>query len=243
MLDKYDLERVKDQRFYSESQKGFVEIKGMSFNINGEEINLKDVSVLDTEIQEKLSNILQETKTKCRLEKRKVHAFNGKDVFLLGRNADKELVWLGEPSWDCGWYWGFGYIETYLNNRSPDRARDISSHSHFSGLVGKQEHYDFEKQCHRLGEYIHNVYASPELIETTFTCDEGWELSELFEQFYLLQGMAGFAHKEKPGCHITASPVDHGNMKEWHVQINQVMIPKITGKIMEMLSPAEEVKE
>jgi hypothetical protein len=68
------------------------------------------------------------------MNKRKSHAFN-KDIYLLGKNRYGELVWLESPTWDCGWYWGFGYVETYTNNKRPDLARDISSHSHFDGLV------------------------------------------------------------------------------------------------------------
>lgn len=55
----------------------------------------------------------------------------GKEVYLIGINEDGEKVFLEEPSWDCGWYWGFGYLETYTNNRQITRSRDIQSHSHF----------------------------------------------------------------------------------------------------------------
>jgi hypothetical protein len=68
------------------------------------------------------------------MNKKQSHAF-GKDIYLLGKTTDGELIWLEAPSWDCGWYWGFGYVETYTNNRRPDLAKDISSHSHFNGLV------------------------------------------------------------------------------------------------------------
>lgn len=238
MLDKYDLEKVKDQRFYSERVKGFVEIKGLSFIFNGKTINLKDVSIIDEEIQEILSDLLNETKTKCRLEKRISHAF-GKDVYLLGRNTEGELMWLEAPKWDCSWYWGFGYVETYIRNAEPSRARDIQSHSHFSGLVGHQLKWDNGTGVQTTGEYVHNVYDSPQLVETTFTSDEGWELSELFKEFYLLEDMAEYTHKQPAGCHLTTSPVtqDEEKMKEWHEYINKTMIPKITAEIMRMLKP------
>ena len=51
--------------------------------------------------------------------------------FLLGINHDGEYVWLEKESWDCGWYWGFGYLHTYSNNRCPERSRDLNSHFHF----------------------------------------------------------------------------------------------------------------
>jgi hypothetical protein len=174
------------------------------------------------------------------LEKTKSRAFR-KDVFLLGKDDEGIMYWLEAPSWDCDWYWGFGYVETYQRNYLPNHAKDIDSHQHIdSSFMGKQEFYDHEKGCFRQGEYIHNIYDSPRLVSTTFNKDEGWELSELFKQFYLLKEMADFCHREKPGCHVTTSPVDHGNLKDWYEKINQVMIPKITSEIIRILSGEKE---
>jgi len=178
---------------------------------------------------------------KCLLKKRKSRAF-GKDVFLLGENEEGQYLWLESPKWDCDWYWGFGYIEIYNRGRhiNPENATDTISHSHFSGLVGEQEKYDIEKRAFVKGEYIRNVYDSPELEKTVFDIETGWKLSELFRQFYLLREMSDFCHKEKPGCHIMDSPVDHGNMGDWYYKINNEMIPRITAEIIRILSP--EVK-
>jgi len=172
---------------------------------------------------------------KTTLAKKQSKAF-GKDVYLLGEDQDGTKYWLEAPHFDCGWYWGFGYVETYTNNRQPDLAKDIASHQHIDGLLGQQYTYNFEKQCHVVGNYIHNLYDNPLFAKTTFTKKEGWELSELFQQFYLLRKMADFAHKEKPGCNITNSPVDHGDMKDWYNKINNEMIPRITAAILEILS-------
>lgn len=69
----------------------------------------------------------------------------GKNVYLLGRDQEGNKRWLAAPSWDCGWYWGFGYIETYQQNWSPEKARDISEHTHFDSLFlnnPRQNGYD-----------------------------------------------------------------------------------------------------
>ncbi len=58
------------------------------------------------------------------MQKQMDHAFN-KDVYLLGKDSEGISYWLEAPSWDCGWYWGFGYVETYRSNRKPSTARDI----------------------------------------------------------------------------------------------------------------------
>ena len=172
------------------------------------------------------------------INKRKSHAF-GKDIYLLGQDSEGTNYWLEAPKWDCNWYWGFGYVETYTNNNNPSKSKDINSHSHISGLMGNQEKYDFEKRCFVNDDYVHNIYDNKILDKTTFTKDEGWKLSELFNQFYLLQKMAEFTHKELPGCNTTTSPVNHGDMKDWYNHINKMMIPKITDEILRIL---DEVK-
>ena len=170
------------------------------------------------------------------IAKKQSNAF-GKKVYLLGEDSEGIKYWLEEPSFDCGWwYWGFGYVETYTYNNRPDLSKDIASHQHVKGLMGKQETYNHEKQCFVLSEYIYNLYDNPLFQKVTFTEREGWELSELFEQFYLLREVCDFSHKEKPGCNITTSPVDHGNLKDWYDKINNEMIPRITTKILEILS-------
>ena len=84
-----------------------------------------------------------------KIEKKKTEAF-GKKTFLLGEDEEGVKYWLTAAKWDCGWYWGFGYIETYTNNKNPNNARDISSHSHWnSSIVGKKEYYDLDKKCWR----------------------------------------------------------------------------------------------
>lgn len=169
------------------------------------------------------------------LKKRVTTAF-GKTIYLLGQDSEGVNFWLESPKWDCNWYWGFGYVETYTNNNNPSIARDINSHQHInSSFVGSSEYYDREKGCSRKGEYIHNIYDSKELSKTTFTDKEGWKLSELFKQFYLLKEMASFTHKT-PSAGLTTSPVDHGDLSAMHEEINKVMIPKITAEICRILS-------
>ena len=176
-------------------------------------------------------------KIKTLISKQKNHAF-GKDIYLLG--ADKEGVnyWLEAPKWDCGWYWGFGYVETYTNNKHPETSRDIEGHSHIdSSFMGTQEVYNHEKGCFVKGEYIHNIFDSPTLETPTFTEKEGWQLSELFKEFYLLREFAEFSGKTLPGCHITSSPVNHGDLTAWCNKVNKEMIPLVTAKIIEILTP------
>jgi len=155
------------------------------------------------------------------LKKTKDHAFN-KDVYLLGKDADSVKYWLESPKWDCGWYWGFGYVETYKQNRQPSKALDISSHSHADGE-------------YKGTESDKNIFTGDFLTVKTFSEKEGWELRELMTEFYFLRESAQYWNSGN--CHISGTggmiPKDEALAKE----INSVIIPKITARIVEILSP------
>lgn len=114
--------------------------------------------------------------TQTQVKKKKSHAFR-KDIYLLGIDSEGQNVWIEAPSWDCGWYWGFGYVERYTNNRNPEKAKDITSHTHIDSEF-------------KTGDAI-NVNT---LARRTFTKNEGIELNRLFTEFYDLQKEAGAAH-------------------------------------------------
>ena len=190
------------------------------------------------------------------MDKRKSHAFK-KDIYLLGADSCGNKYWLEAPSWDCKWYWGFGYIETYTNSDNPSISNDIISHQHWCNhmqdlktepwLIGYQEvkhenmapwdsktedgkpYYFFHK------EYVHNPYDNLYLVEKTFNKEEGWELGELFAQFYFLQQAAemfkrGNAYVASTSINTWKDPV---KVKE----INEVLIPMVTKRILEILTP------
>lgn len=155
--------------------------------------------------------------------KEKRHAFS-KDIYLLGKDEQGQKYWLEAPTWDCGWYWGFGYVETYTNNTSPERSRDTSSHSHADNFMSK---------------YFTSWNGSkPILKHRTFTEKEGWEISELFEQFYLLRKMAEYYKDGKSHCADTAIEKDIylDRVKE----INELRLPKVMDRILEILTPKVE---
>jgi hypothetical protein len=74
-----------------------------------------------------------------------------------------EKLFITQHSWDCDWYWGFGYIGN----------KDL--HTHFdSTFLGGAEAYDVEK-----------VFETPVL-----TSKEWWLVRDLFVQAYALKGAA-----------------------------------------------------
>ena len=66
-----------------------------------------------------------------KIEKQTVKYLN-KTAYLLGERKDGEKVYLQAGSWDCGWYWGYGYLEIYNKPRT-----DIVEHYHFDSLLKK----------------------------------------------------------------------------------------------------------
>lgn len=174
------------------------------------------------------------------LKKRKSNAF-GKDIYLIGQDEQGINYWLEAPSWDCGWYWGFGYIETYTNNRYPERSRDINSHSHWSGLVGKQEKYNFEKSCWQLdSDYVHHVNESKQLKETVLTDHESWELSDVMKRFYTLREMADIL--EHGTGHLTSSGEHKTKNDEFKKWINEVELPELFKAVIKILDPEQQIK-
>jgi hypothetical protein len=174
--------------------------------------------------------------SKHQIAKQKDHAFK-KDLYLLGVDSEGIKYWLESPSWDCNWYWGFGYVETFQANKMPSKAKDINSHSHIdSSFLGQQYEYDYKTSQYKKLEYIHNLYDCPTFTRTTFSEKEGWTLSELFKSFYMLRGMAEMYHSG--GAHITTNPCAHLlNNKEQEDHINKVLIPAVTSEILKILTP------
>jgi len=154
------------------------------------------------------------------MKKEKLHVF-GKDIFLLGKDEEGTKYWLEAPSWDCGWYWGFGYIETYTNNRSPQNSRDISSHQHADDFMSVW--------------FTEWNNSKPKLAHKTFTDKEGWELSELFKQFYFLKDAAANFNRGK--CHVASTKTKLWKKPQLTKEINDKLIPMITKRILEILTP------
>lgn len=162
------------------------------------------------------------------LKKYKTHAF-GKDVYFLG-SVDGDNYYMEAPSWDCEWYWGFGYVETYTNKNRPDLARDISSHQHFKGLWLKK-HGD--KYRHKLSDW--NGF------ETPLTEKEQWALSDLMQQFYALKEAAEIIGRGS--AHIRGHPLCESGIQDKGLaeRINKELLPLVFKAVLAILTPGESV--
>ena len=156
-------------------------------------------------------------------KKTKKHVF-GKDIYFIGRDKDGVNYWLEAATWDCGWYWGFGYVETYTNNNNPEYSRDISSHQHFDGLFLKGNIFDSFKNT---------------IVETPLNNNEIWELLGYMKEFYIMREYSDFLHS---GNHITSRAKnikeeenETENKKEYK-RINEKLMPELFEKIYKLLT-------
>lgn len=136
------------------------------------------------------------------------------DKIFIGKR-DNENIYLSAPSWDCGWYWGFGY----LGNKN--------CHYHVNGLTKKENtglYYAFKKH---FGKSL--IVRSSQL----------WVLCELFATFYSLKETAEVLGRG--GLYYTTNPCQEIIKNEEEVtRINFVVLPKIFEEIYKILIPAQE---
>jgi len=176
-----------------------------------------------TEVKQTIAEHIKELGVKT-MEKIKTTAF-GKKVYLIGKDKEDTFYWLEEGKFDCGWYWGFGYVETYTRNECPSLARDINSHSHFDGMFlnGKNNGYDKFK----------NFFA-----KTVLTDGEIWKLVELMKSFYIARNYSDMLHSggahytTNPAAEIIKSPTEYD-------RINKIVIPAIIEEVYKLLTPEQ----
>ena len=117
----------------------------------------------------------------------------------LGK-LDGEKVWLAPPSWNCKWFWGYGYIE----NRN--------LHTHFDLLDTNDGLYN----------------AIEKRFNGTFSLQGSnlWTFCELMQTFYSLKEMAEVYIRGS--SHYASNPLaDILRNPEEYKRINETLLPKI----------------
>ncbi|MES2287747.1 MAG: hypothetical protein V4547_18800 [Bacteroidota bacterium] len=133
---------------------------------------------------------------------------------FIGKH-DEENIYLSAPSWDCSWYWGFGY----LGNKN--------SHYHVDGLNSKENINLFDAFKKHFGSSL--VVRDSQL----------WTLCELFQTFYVLKETAEVLGRG--GSHFTTNPCSELIInKEEVARINNIVLPAIFEEIYKILIPAQE---
>lgn len=157
----------------------------------------------------------------------KKFAFNkfGHKYYLLGTDKEGIKYFLEEASWDCDWYWGGGYVETFSNNRNPVCSMDIDSYHHFNYmfLTYNKNGFDMFKDFFK---------------ETPFTDNEIRKICELMKSFYVAREYSDMIYRG--GAHYTSNPAKETIMnKDEYNRINEVVIPTIMTELYKILSEEE----
>jgi hypothetical protein len=124
--------------------------------------------------------------------------------------VDEKPIYLSPPSWDCDWYWGFGY----LGNKN--------CHYHVKGM---------EDDC--------PIYEAWEkhFKDTFIVKDKSdiWTLSELFQTFYGLAQTAEILGRG--GSHWSNNPCQEIIKNKDEVdRINQIVLPQIFEEIYKIFA-------
>lgn len=75
--------------------------------------------------------------------------------------------------------------------------------------------------------------------QTVLSKSESWELCDLMKSFYTLKQTAAIFHTG--GSHLSDTAISLKN-EEMETYVNQVVIPAITARVLEILTPKAEVK-
>lgn len=140
---------------------------------------------------------------------------------LLGK-VDNNNIYLSAPSWDCGWYWGFGY----LGNEN--------CHYHVGGL-NKIETYNFAKST-REYEFVDLKTGFERHFGDSFIIrsSDRWVFAELFSTFYKLTETAEVLGRG--GSHLTSNPAkDIIINKDDTARINNIVLPAIFDEIYKII--------
>ena len=129
-----------------------------------------------------------------------------KKIYLGTVNGEK--IYLSAPSWDCGWYWGFGYLG---NN---------NCHYHVDGLRKDVNLYDGFKK------HFGNSFVIKE--------SDIWVFAELFQTFYSLRETAELLGRG--GSHLTTNPCSEIIINKSETErINNVVLPAIFDEIYKVI--------
>lgn len=146
----------------------------------------------------------------------------GKDCYLLGADKKGVWYWLEAAKWDCDWYWGLGYVESYTRNESPITSKDVSSHNHFDSMfLGKAA------SCKDMFDEF--------FVETPLNDNEVWKLLELMNAAYIARRYSDMLYSG--GAHISENPMKETIRNEVeYKRINEEVIPALMAEVYKLLS-------
>lgn len=139
--------------------------------------------------------------------------------YLLGV-YDDDWIYLQKPSWDCGWYWGFGYLHGHPRNN-----RTWLTHTHFDSVF-----FDDGNCTPTEFKGVSAWDRFHKFDKCTLSDDEFWLLLDYMKTFYTLKEAA--AVFGRGGSHYTARAND-AKIKNTELSdhINKDILPALFKKI------------
>lgn len=133
--------------------------------------------------------------------------------YYLGISTDGLKIYLKKPSWDCGWYWGFGYLDGYNAKGKPT----LKLHTHFDTMfLDTSEHiWGVDK--------IKQYFKTIELDDRSL-----WKLCDYMKSFYTLRDAAEVLFR---GNSNITSRVENIASTSLSATINHEILPDLFRKI------------
>lgn len=129
---------------------------------------------------------------------------------------DGEVEYLASPSWDCDWYWGFGYLQ------------NKNLHHHIDGLWKESNKNMFDAIKEYYGETLNNILQIDDNKNL-------WVFCELMATFYALKEAAEVFGRG--GAYYTDNPIKEliKNTKEVE-RINKIILPALFDEIYKLFN-------
>ena len=143
------------------------------------------------------------------------------DIYLGENNGER--IYLSAPSWDCDWYWGFGY----LGNKN--------CHYHVEGLkkIGEYNHEKrtFEYEFVNLYDGIKKHFGDTFIIKND---EDIWKFAELMATFYTLREYSDTICRG--GSHYTLNPIrEEIKNEDEYKRINTEVLPSLFNEVYILL--------
>lgn len=160
--------------------------------------------------------------TKFNVGKKHKFNWNGDTYYLLGIDESGVKHYVQRGTFDCKWYWGGVYINTFTDNKDPEMSDDIDSHSHFDTMFREKNVLEYFKS-------------------TPLSKDEMYKFWELAESFYTLRNMADMSYVG--GAHVTENPLQEElKNKDIYEHCNR-LIEKVYAEMDKLLSLPDSQEE
>jgi len=130
-------------------------------------------------------------------------------VFFGIHKESKERVFITKPTWDCGWYWSFGYLgnkDWYYHLKGYTNGRNINM---YDALMAD---YELNPTIER------NLWTFCELAETIYTLGES---AEIFKR-------GGSHYTNNPCAELIKKP-------DWVDEINNVILPQTMQTLWDLI--------